>query len=174
METNDGQYSESPIRHHSLRSPATQKLKWKNQLLLFGVLRTASLIPVCVGDTTLDTTSITDGAWWLRQISLIAVFMLGRSKMRISLHLTYWSRFSTLSIRIYSGWRVFFYSLPIHTTWPLHISTRVQCYCSWCNDYRCSKWILRLEFKTWTRLLAFYIALIPLEKVFIQLFSVHL
>ena len=33
------------------------------------------------------------------------------------------------------------------------------------------KWTRRHEFKTWTRLIAFHIALIPLGKVWIQLFS---
>ena len=37
--------------------------------------------------------------------------------------------------------------------------------CPWCNGYRCSKWIRQHEFKPWTRLIAFHIALIPLGKV---------
>ena len=36
------------------------------------------------------------------------------------------------------------------------------------------KWTRRLEFKSWTRLIAFHIALIPLGKVWIQLFSLQL
>ena len=36
------------------------------------------------------------------------------------------------------------------------------------------KWTRRLEFKSWTRLIAFNIALIPLGKVWIQLFSLQL
>ena len=35
----------------------------------------------------------------------------------------------------------------------------------WCNGYRSRKWTQRHEFKTWTRLIAFHIALIPLGKV---------
>ena len=46
--------------------------------------------------------------------------------------------------------------------------------CPWCNGYRCSKWTRRHEFKSWTRLIAFHIALIPLGKVWIQLFSLQL
>ena len=46
--------------------------------------------------------------------------------------------------------------------------------CLWCNCYRRRKWTRRHEFKSWTRLIAFHIALIPLEKVWIQLFSLHL
>ena len=38
----------------------------------------------------------------------------------------------------------------------------------WCNGYT-----RRHEFKSWTRLIAFHIALIPLGKVSIQLFSLH-
>ena len=41
----------------------------------------------------------------------------------------------------------------------------------WCNGYRRRKWTRRHEFKSWTRLIAFHIALIPLGKVWIQLFS---
>ena len=46
--------------------------------------------------------------------------------------------------------------------------------CPWCNGYRLRKWTRRHEFKSWTRLIAFHIALIPLGKVWIQLFSVQL
>ena len=46
--------------------------------------------------------------------------------------------------------------------------------CSWCNGYRHRKWTRRLEFKSWTRLIAFHIALIPLGKVWIHLFSLQL
>ena len=46
--------------------------------------------------------------------------------------------------------------------------------CSWCNVYRRRKWTQQLEFKSWTRMIAFHIALIPLGKVWIQLFSFQL
>ena len=46
--------------------------------------------------------------------------------------------------------------------------------CPWCNGYRRRKWTRRHEFKPWTRLMAFHIALIPLGKVWIQLFSLQL
>ena len=46
--------------------------------------------------------------------------------------------------------------------------------CLWCNGYRRRKWTRRYEFKSWTRLTAFHIALIPLGKVWIQLFSLQL
>ena len=45
--------------------------------------------------------------------------------------------------------------------------------CPWCNGYRPRKLTQRLEFKFWTRLIAFHIALIPLGKVWIQLFSLQ-
>ena len=41
--------------------------------------------------------------------------------------------------------------------------------CPWCNGYRRRKWTRRHEFKSWTRLIAFHIVLIPLGKVWIQL-----
>ena len=46
--------------------------------------------------------------------------------------------------------------------------------CPWCNGYRRRKWTRRHEFKSWTRLIAFHIALIPLGKVWIQSFSLQL
>ena len=44
----------------------------------------------------------------------------------------------------------------------------------WCNGYRRRKWTRRHEFKSWTRLIAFHIAQMPLGKVWIQLFSLQL
>ena len=46
--------------------------------------------------------------------------------------------------------------------------------CPWCNGYRLRKWTRRHEFKSWTIQIAFHIALIPLGKVWIQLFSLQL
>ena len=47
-------------------------------------------------------------------------------------------------------------------------------WCPWCNGYGRRKWTRRYEFKSWTRLIAFHMALIPLGKVWIQLFSLQL
>ena len=46
--------------------------------------------------------------------------------------------------------------------------------CPWCNCYRRRKWLRWHEFKSWTKLIAFHIALVPLGKVWIQLFSLQL
>ena len=46
--------------------------------------------------------------------------------------------------------------------------------CTWNNDFRRRNWTQRHEFKSWTRLIAFHIALIPLGKVWVQLFSLQL
>ena len=46
--------------------------------------------------------------------------------------------------------------------------------CPWCSRYRRRKWTRRHEFKSWMSLIAFHIALIPLGKVWIQLFSLQL
>ena len=37
--------------------------------------------------------------------------------------------------------------------------------CPWCNGYRRWNWTRRHEFKSWTRLIAFHIALIHLGKI---------
>ena len=52
----------------------------------------------------------------------------------------------------------------------LHIFTWFLWRCLWCNGYYRRKWTRRHEFKSWTRLIAYHIALIPLGKVWIQLF----
>ena len=59
-------------------------------------------------------------------------------------------------------------------TWTVTDSLSVIWKCSSCNGYRRRKWTRRHEFKSWTRLIAFHIALIPLGKVWIQLFSLQL
>ena len=46
--------------------------------------------------------------------------------------------------------------------------------CPWCSRYHRRKWTRRHEFKSRMRLIAFHIALIPLGKVWIQLFSLQL
>ena len=46
--------------------------------------------------------------------------------------------------------------------------------CPWCNGYRRRMWTRRHEFKSWTSLITFHIALIPLGKVWIQIFSLQL
>ena len=46
--------------------------------------------------------------------------------------------------------------------------------CPWYNGYRRWKWTRQHEFNSCTRLIAFHIALIPLGKVWIQLFSLQL
>ena len=43
-----------------------------------------------------------------------------------------------------------------------------------CNGYHRRKWTRRHEFKSWTWLIIFHVALIPLGKVWIRLFSLQL
>ena len=64
------------------------------------------------------------------------------------------------------GWSVntFIHQLCADTRWR----------CLWCNGYRRRKWTRWNKFKSWTKLIAFHIALIPLGKVWIQLFSLQL
>ena len=81
-----------------------------------------------------------------------------------------WSK----SLYIYYFYFFTFNLPPFMTIWPL---CRVLDYtrrCSWCNSYRRRKSTRQHEFKSWTRLIAFHIALIPLGKLWIQLFSLHL
>ena len=72
----------------------------------------------------------------------------------------------TISSRIWTGLigSIFYDDNHCNTVWR----------CPWCNCYRPRKWTRRHEFKSWTRLIAFHIALIPLGKVWIQLFSLQL
>ena len=57
---------------------------------------------------------------------------------------------------------------------PMNIISTYFGWCLWCNGYRRRKWTRRHVFKSWTRLIAFHIALTPLGKVWIQLFSLQL
>ena len=54
-------------------------------------------------------------------------------------------------------------SYPYRVTSSSQSSASMRCL--WCNCYRRRNWTRRLEFKSWTRLIAFHIALIPLGKV---------
>ena len=56
-----------------------------------------------------------------------------------------------------------FYNVVLESIW-----------CPWCNVYHRRKWTRQHEFKSWTRLIEFHRALIPLGKVWIQLFSLQL
>ena len=58
-------------------------------------------------------------------------------------------------------------------TYPPYIKQLVR-RCPWCNGYRRRKCTRRHEFKSWTKLIAFHIALIPLGKVWIQVFSLQI
>ena len=74
----------------------------------------------------------------------------------------------------------FFFVVDYHEVWSsgrlllLLLLLLVFRRCTWCNGYRRRKWTRRNEFKSWTRLIAFHIVLIPSGKVWIQLFSLQL
>ena len=74
------------------------------------------------------------------------------------------------SVKFYSDkvsmlrYRGTLYSFPSYLYWIIDKIWR----CPWCNGYRRRKWTRRHEFKSWTRLIAFHIAIIPLGKVWIQ------
>ena len=87
-----------------------------------------------------------------------------------SLSQTIWPRWASrqfLSLPIVQSF------LPVTFGYSLS-SEAIVMRCPWCNCYRRRNWTRRLEFKSWTRLIAFHIALIPLGKVWIQLFSLQL
>ena len=65
----------------------------------------------------------------------------------------------------------FFFHLPKFWYLSLFLLSRR---CPWCNGYRHRIWTRRYEFNSWTRLIAFHIALIPMWKLRIQLFSLQL
>ena len=65
--------------------------------------------------------------------------------------------------------------LQLPPGWHVYLLTALwMTDCPWCNCYRRRKWTRWHEFKSWPRLIAFHIALIPLGKVWIQLFSLQL
>ena len=74
---------------------------------------------------------------------------------------------------IYIIYRYYWSTPRLYMQWDRQ-TDRQYWRCPWCNGYRRRKWTLRYEFKSWTRQIAFHIALIPLRKVWIQLFSLQL
>ena len=77
------------------------------------------------------------------------------------------------------------YTFKLQLVVKLQFGTSVECWvhvhcyysqinfwrCPWCNAYFRRKWIRRHEFKSWTWLIAFPIALMPFKKIWILLFS---
>ena len=64
-----------------------------------------------------------------------------------------------------------------HSSFPLKIQETIHIFSGGAHvviGYRRRKWRRWHEFKSWTRQIAFHIALIPLGKVWIQLFSLQL
>ena len=87
------------------------------------------------------------------------------------------SSVSFLILAFFSCWSESLDNLIFPSSWmssQWSYTTRYFRRCPWCNCYRRRKWTRRHEFKSWTRLIAFHIALIPLGKVWIQLFSLQL
>ena len=77
----------------------------------------------------------------------------------------------TIIIIICSLLRVFHTNISWWLLTGVWVITSLFCRkCPRCNGYRRRKRTRRHEFKSWTRLIAFHIALIPLGKVWIQLF----
>ena len=68
---------------------------------------------------------------------------------------------------------VIFMIFSLHSMIPFHDPLPLRRYL-WCNSYRRRIWTWRHEFKSWMRLIAFHIVLIPLGKVWIQSFSLQL
>ena len=63
-----------------------------------------------------------------------------------------------------SSWKKIYKTVAV---WPCssyltnHWSITYNALCPWCNSYCCRKWTPWHGFKSWTRLIAFHIALIP-------------
>ena len=114
------------------------------------------------------------------QLVQISISLIVSSCLSISLSLfmsLYLSQSVPISLSFLVGLCLF---LSISSYLSLSIGSHIYLYksvlwmCPWCNCYRRRKWTRRNEFKFWTRLIAFHIALIPLGKVWIQLFSLQL
>ena len=61
-----------------------------------------------------------------------------------------------------------------HRDSPIFVKVVTWLKCPWCNGYCHRIWTQRHEFISWIWLIAFHIALIPLGKVWIQIFSLQL
>ena len=70
---------------------------------------------------------------------------------------------------------IYIYMYQIYMIWFGWVLWHINyCRCPWCSRYCRRKWTRRYEFKSWTRLIAFHVTLMPLGKVWIQLFSLQL
>ena len=90
-----------------------------------------------------------------------------------------WSAVHTETMQIIMQYQIEQQNALFSKLWPLKrtiILAIMYCFwrCPWCNGYRRRIWTRRHEFKSWTWLIAFHIALILLGKVWIQLFSLQL
>ena len=98
---------------------------------------------------------------------------LGAAASRAAAHNGLWM--STLRPRSRRSAKLYILKLR---AWPSLAPSRMISFfvrrCPWCNGYRRRKWTRRHEFKSWTKLITFHIVLIPLGKVWIQLFSLQL
>ena len=78
--------------------------------------------------------------------------------------------FRSIGITISKNIYIYFVVISIQFNMKSALSINPSIYislhvCPWCNGYRRRKCTKRHEFKSWTRLIAFHIALIPLGKV---------
>ena len=75
---------------------------------------------------------------------------------------------------IYQDLKLKNYNTEMSNFWRSWMTWACLRRCPWCNDYRHRKWTRWHEFKSWTRLIAFHIALISWGTVWILLFSLQL
>ena len=119
---------------------------------------------------------------WTRLIAFhIALIPLGVFHIYLYVSINrYPYKYTHMHIYIYIYVYIYIY-ICIHINIYVYIDIYIHIYiythmywCPWCNSYHRRKWTQRHAFKSWTRLIAFPIALIPLGKVWIQLFSLQL
>ena len=108
---------------------------------------------------------------WINNLAyaIIRIYRTRKRYILTTVHMTLWLTYWTVICSNSSCTFTFIFRQMTFELWGKYKHSS-----PWCNRYRRRKWTRRHEFNSWTRLIAFHIALIPLGKLWIQLFSLQL
>ena len=111
-------------------------------------------------------TSFKESLTLMSRIQLLLSQVYKQDQVLIVLYMYYYNMFRCLFLRYRNEhvWNTRHDNKTLLVIWR----------CPWCNGYRRRMWTRRHEFKSWTNLITFHIALIPLGKVWLQIFSLQL
>ena len=127
----------------------------------------------CLGCATAMARCLLSSKWWISSETILCLFFV----VSFNHHHCEWRPKLVLSVATEP---IISFILREDSASQLRISRSIfdvllwQWRCPWCNGYRRRIWTRRHEFKSWTWLIAFHIALKLVGKVWIQIFSLQL